>query len=56
MKILNLIMLIISAIVCTSCTPTPTFAYTLQGTVAYVYDGDTIKQKAETCKKISAYN
>lgn len=47
MKILKSIILILTTIICTSCLSSPAFAYTIQGKVAYVYDGDTIKLKVE---------
>ena len=45
MKLIKILALIFSVLICTSCTPSPAFAYTLQGTVVYVYDGDTILLK-----------
>ena len=45
MKTLKPIILILTTIICTSCLASPAFAYTLQGTVVYVYDGDTILLK-----------
>ena len=47
MKLIKILALIFSVLFCTSCTPTPALAYTIKGTVAYVYDGDTIKLKTE---------
>ena len=47
MKLIKILALIFSVLICTSCTPSPAFAYTIQGEVIYVYDGDTIKLKAE---------
>ena len=45
MKLIKILALIFSVLICTSCTPSPAFAYTLQGTVVYVYDGDTLLLK-----------
>ena len=47
MKILKSIILILTTIICTSCLSSPAFAYTIQGKVIYIYDGDTIKLKTE---------
>ena len=45
MKQIKTIILILSLIICTSCSCTPALAYTLQGKVIYVYDGDTLLLK-----------
>ena len=45
MKQIKTMILILSLIICTSCSCTPALAYTLQGKVIYVYDGDTLLLK-----------
>lgn len=48
MKTIKIIILIISVIICTSCAAAPAFAYTIEGKVVYVYDGDTVLLKENT--------
>lgn len=48
MKTIKIIILIISAIICANCAAAPALAYTIEGKVVYVYDGDTVLLEENT--------